>query len=106
MSQRDWPHDPDGEAGSEGMRNYGHAIIAKKVDEDEDFPLDAGEFVEAHGGDPIRIDYETVVALETIADHLDQEEFEDIVDMHKAFGRAMREGGYWSYEGADAFVRS
>jgi hypothetical protein len=100
----DWPYDPDGEEGSEGMRKYGHAIIAKKVDEDEDFPLRAEEFVAEHGDDPIRIDYETVVPLREIFDHVDKDEFDDIVDMHKALGRAMREGGYWFYEGADQFV--
>ena len=101
-----WPHDPDGEQGSEGMRKYGHAVIAKKADEEEDFPLDRDEFVAEHGDDPIRIDYETVVPMREIFDHVSEMEFEDIVAMHKAVGRAMRKGGYWFYEGADQFVRT
>lgn len=102
----DWPHDPDGEEGSEGMRKYGHAVIAKKIDEDEDFPLNRDEFVAEYGEDPIRIDYETVVPMKDIFDHVDQEEFVDFPDLHKALGRAMRANGYWFYEGADKFVKN
>jgi len=93
----DWPHDPDDEEGSEGMRKYGMAIIAKKVDEDEDFPLSAEEFVAEHGDEPIRINYQRVVSLREIFEHVDPDEFETIVDMHKAVGKAIREGGYWDY---------
>ena len=67
----DWPHDPDGEQGSEGRRKYGHAVIAKKVDEEEDFPLSADEFVAEFGDDPVRIDYETVVSVADIFEHVD-----------------------------------
>lgn len=91
----EWPHDPDGEEGSEGMRKYGQALLAKKLDEDEDFPLTAAEFVEEHGDEPIRIDFETVVSVEEIFEHVDQDEFEDIVDFHKAVGRALRRADLW-----------
>ncbi len=100
----DWPHDPDGEEGSEGRRKYGHAVIAKKVDEESDFPLDRDEFVEEYGDDPVRLDYDRVVSLREIFEGVEQSEFEDFVDFHKAVGRAMRENGYWFYEGADQFV--
>ena len=30
----DWPHDPDGEEGSEGGRKYGMAIVAKSLHDD------------------------------------------------------------------------
>ncbi|WIV67276.1 DUF5785 family protein [Natrialbaceae archaeon AArc-T1-2] len=93
----DWPHDPDGEAGSEGMRKYGMAIIAKKVDEDDDFPLERDEFVAEYGDDPIRINYEKVVALRDIFEYVEGSEFETIVDMHKAVGEAMRAGEFWEY---------
>ena len=93
----DWPHDPDGEEGSEGMRKYDMAIIAKKVDEEEDFPLSKAEFVEEYGDDPIRINYQTVVPMREIFEYVEGEEFETIVDMHKAVGRAMREGNFWEY---------
>ena len=93
----DWPHDPDGEEGSEGRRKYGHAVLAKKVNEDEDFPLTAEEYVEQYGDHPVRIDYETVVSVADIFEHVDQEEFEDFPDFHKALGRALREADWWPY---------
>lgn len=99
----DWPHDPDGEEGSEGKRKYDMAIIAKKVDEHEDFPLDRDEFVAEYGDDPIRINYERVVPLREIFEYVEPEEFETMVDMHKAVGAAMRAGDFWEYhpQGAD-----
>jgi hypothetical protein len=100
----DWPHDPDGEDGSEGGRKYGHAVIAKKVDEEADFPLEVGAFVDEYGDDPVRIDFETVVSLRDVFEGVDADEFADFVEMHQALGEAMRENGYWFYEGADAFV--
>jgi hypothetical protein len=106
MSDQQWPHDPDGEKGSEGMRKYGHAVIAKKIDEDEDFPLDVAAFVDEYGDDPVRIDYETVVPLREIFEHVEGDEFEGFVELHQALGAAMREHGYWFYEGADEFTRS
>src|SRR6056297_1991912 len=102
----DWPHDPDGEQGSEGGRQYGHAVIAKKVDEEGDFPLDRDQFVDEYGDDPIRIDHETVVPLREIFDNVEESTFEDIVAMHQAVGRAMRRSGQWFYEGADQFSRT
>ncbi|MFC6865007.1 DUF5785 family protein [Halomicroarcula sp. GCM10025817] len=93
----DWPHDPDGDEGSEGRRKYGHAVLAKKIDEDEDFPLEAAAFVEAYGDHPVRIDYETVVSVEDIFEYVDQESFEDFPDFHKAVGRALREADWWPY---------
>ncbi|OIB56898.1 DUF5785 family protein [Natrialba sp. SSL1] len=93
----DWPHDPDGDEGSEGMRKYDMAIIAKKVDEEEDFPLERDEFVAEYGDDPIRVNYQRVVSLSDIFEYVDQAEFETITDMHKAVGAAMREGDFWEY---------
>lgn len=102
----DWPHDPDGEQGSEGMRQYGHAILAKKIDEAEDFPLSKSEYVEEYGDHPVRIDYETVVSVADIMDNVDEKEFEDFVEFHQATGDTMRDAGYWFYEGAEEFTRS
>jgi hypothetical protein len=100
----DWPHDPDGEEGSEGRRKYGHAVIAKKIDEEEDFPLDVSAFVEEYGDDPVRIDFETVVSVRDVFDSIEEDEFDDFVALHRALGEAMRENDYWFYEGAEAFV--
>jgi hypothetical protein len=100
----DWPHDPDGEEGSEGGRKYGHAVVAKKINEDEDFPLSREEFVAEYGDHPVRIDYETVVSVADVFDGIDQNEYVDFPDLHKALGRNMRDKGYWFYEGAEQFV--
>jgi len=94
----DWPHDPDGEQG-EGRRRYGHAVLAKKINEEEDFPLSAADYVEQYGDHPIRIDYETVVSVEEIFGGVEKEESGDFVEFHQELGRAMRENGYWFYEG-------
>jgi hypothetical protein len=93
----DWPVDPDGEEGSEGMRKYDMRIIADKVDEEEDFPMVRDEFVAEYGDYPVRINHETVVALSEIFDYVEPEEFETMVDMHKAVGDAMRAGDFWMY---------
>ena len=100
----DWPHDPDGEQGSEGMRQYGHAVLAKKIDEATDFPLTASAYVDQYGDHPIRIDHETVVSVAEIFEGVEVETFDDFVEFHQELGRAMRENGYWFYEGADEFV--
>lgn len=93
----DWPHDPDGEEGSEGMRKFGHAVLVKKVDEDESFPLAATAFVEEYGDDPVRMDSETVVSVADVFEYVDEEEFADLVDFHRAVGDALRESPYWRY---------
>jgi hypothetical protein len=100
----DWPHDPDGEEGSEGGRKYGMAILAKMVDEDDDFPLRFDDFAEKHGDEPVRIYWERVVAVDDILEYVEEDEVEDIVAFHQAIGRAMRRGGFWDYlpEGANA----
>ncbi len=94
----EWPHDPDGEDGSEGMRKYGQAILAKKLDEEADFPLSTAEFLEAHGDEPVRLNHEEVVSVADIFEHVDDEEFEDIVDFHAAVGEAMRANGMWEVD--------
>ena len=93
----DWPHDPDGEEGSEGGRKYGMAILAKKLDEEEDFPLSKSEFVAEHSDEPIRINHQRVVSVGDIFEYVEGEEFETIVDFHKAVGAGMRRGGFWDY---------
>jgi hypothetical protein len=100
----DWPHDPDGEEGSEGRRKYGHAVVAKKIDEAEDFPLDVPAFVEEYGDDPVRIDSETVVPLREVFEGVDAETVDDFTTLHTLLGEAMRANGNWFYEGSEAFV--
>jgi len=91
----DWPHDPDGEEGSEGMRKYGQAILAKKLDEDGDFPLSKADFLEDHGDEPVRLNHEEVVSVAEIFEHVRGDEFEDIGAFHRAVGQGMRRGGLW-----------
>ncbi|UPM43713.1 DUF5785 family protein [Halocatena salina] len=98
----DWPHDPDAEEGSEGMRKYGQAILAKKVDEEEDFPLSKAEFRERVGDHPVRIDHETVVSVADVLADVETEEFEDIQSFNQAMGRALRKQGNWPYETGSA----
>jgi len=94
----DWLHDPDGEEGSEGQRKYGHAVLAKKIDEGEDFPLSAAEYREAYGDHPVRIDYERVVSVADIFEYIDEDAvFEDFPEFHRAVGGALREADYWPY---------
>lgn len=94
----DWPHDPDAEEGSEGMRKYGQAILAKKVDEEEDFPLSKSEFQERVGDHPVRIDHETVISVDDVLSGVDAAEFEDIQSFNRAMGKSLRKQGYWPYE--------
>jgi hypothetical protein len=101
----DWPHDPDSDEGSEGMRKYGLAILAKKLDEDDDFPLSKEDFVNDVGDHPIRIDYETVVSVNDILEHVEIDEFEDIQSFHQTVGNTMRKEGYWTYESGETDVR-
>lgn len=92
-----WPHDPDGEEGSEGMRKYGLAVVAKKVDEEEDFPLEVESFLADHGDDPVRLNHERVVALSEIFEYVDEETIADKVSFNRAVGAALREGQFWEY---------
>ncbi|MEF8840955.1 MAG: DUF5785 family protein [Haloarculaceae archaeon] len=94
----DWPHDPDGEEGSEGMRKYGQAVLAKKLDDEADFPLSRADFLEAHADEPVRLDHETVVSVGEIFEHVPEDEFEDIQEFHRAVGRGMRRGDMWFVE--------
>lgn len=96
MSDREWPHDPDSEEGSEGRRKYGMAIIAKKV-VDVEWPLDRVDFVEEYGHHPVRINHGRVVSVADIFEHVDGDQFEDLVSFHRAVGDAMREGGFWEF---------
>jgi hypothetical protein len=93
----EWPHDPDGDTGSEGRRKYGQAVLAKKLDEDEDFPLTSEEFVADYGDHPVRIDYETVVSVEEIFEHVEAAEFQAFPEFHEVVGEALRSAEYWPY---------
>jgi hypothetical protein len=101
-----WPHDPDGEQGSEGRRKYGHAIIAKKVDEETDFPLQTEEFLTSHGQDPVRLAESKVVAVSDIFEYVQKSVFEDFIEFHQEIGQAMRDGGLWTYEAPERGIET
>jgi len=93
----EWPHDPDGEEGSEGRRKYGMAIVAKKVDDEDDFPLSIEAFVAERGAEPVRLNHRRVVSVADVFEHVEPETVEDVVAFHRAVGEAMRAGGFWEY---------
>lgn len=95
-SERDWPHDPDGEEGSEGMRNFDMAVLSKMAGKDE-FPLEKAAFLEEYGDWPVRINYEKVVSVADIFEHVEPESFETKTDFHRAVGAAMRKTGMWDF---------
>ena len=85
------------------MRKYGQAVLAKKLDEEGDFPLSAEAFVEAHGDEPVRLNHTRVVSVADIFDVVEEDEFEDIVAFHRAVGRAMRDHDMWEVD-VDAYA--
>ena len=90
----DWPHDPDGERGSDGRRAHGHVVLSKTVDESS-FPLAVERYREECGAYLVRIDTDRVVSAVDILEHVDREEFDSLREFHRAIGKAMRAGGYW-----------
>jgi len=98
-----WPHDPDGEKGSEGGRKYGMAILAKKA-EDQEFPIDFEQFARSVSDHPVRINHDTVVSAGEILRNINAREAEDKTAFNQAVGRAMREGGYWDYYPEEADI--
>lgn len=102
MADREWPHDPDDEQGSEGRRKYDMAILAKKV-EDVEFPLSKETFLEEHANEPVRVNHDRIVSVADIFEYVEPEEFEDVLAFHRAVGDAMRAGDFWDYHpvGAD-----
>lgn len=93
----DWPHDPDGERGSDGRRAYGHAILATLVAE-ESFPVAVSTVRESYGSYPVRIDRNRVVSVAEILECVDREQFDSLQAFHQAMGAAMRAGGYQPYD--------
>lgn len=93
----DWPIDPDGEAGSNGMRRFDMAILSK-FEPKEAFPMDAETFLDRHGEKPVRINHRTIVSVADIFEGVpDDAEFADFPEFHRAVGRALREADYWPY---------
>lgn len=93
----DWPHDPDGDEGSEGRRKYGHAVLVKTVDEDE-FPLAIPEYLDEYGEYPVRIDADRVVSVGEIFEGIDATEIDDLQSFHRTVGEAMRANGQWGLD--------
>ncbi|PSQ28884.1 hypothetical protein BRD06_03505 [Halobacteriales archaeon QS_9_67_15] len=62
-----------------------------------DWPHDPDSDEGSERGRKFRIDYETVVSVSEVFEHVDQEGFEDFPDFHKAVGQALRDADYWPY---------
>ncbi len=91
-----WPHDPDGEEGSEGGRKYGLAILAKKL-ADEDLPVTKAAFLEAVDDHPVRLDNETIISVEDALTHMEDGPFDTREAFLTAAGDSMRTGGHWTF---------
>lgn len=96
----DWPHDPDGDEGSEGMRQFDMAVLSKMAGKDE-FPIDTETFLEEYGDWPVRINHETVVSVDEIFDGVEAESFETKQDFHRAVGKAMRARDMWDFRAGE-----
>ena len=92
----EWPIDPDGENGSNGMRRFDMAILSKFEPKDA-FPMTAEDFLERHGDKPVRVNYRRVVSVAEIFEHLGSESFETKTEFHHAVGDAIRKGDFWEF---------
>ena len=93
-TQSDWPIDPDGDAGSNGMRRFDMAILSK-FEPKEAFPMDARTFLERHGEKPVRINHRRVVSVAEIFDAVTVDSFETKTEFHQAIGNAIRASDLW-----------
>lgn len=92
----DWPVDPDGEQGSNGMRRFDMAILSK-FEPKSAFPMTTGDYLDRHASKPVRINHETIVSVETIFEHVDPDSFETKSEFHAAVGNALRKGDMWDF---------
>ena len=95
-STDEWPHDPKGKLGSDGMRNFDMAVLSKMVGKDE-FPLRKSDFLEEYGDWPVQINYERVVSVAEIFEAVKPARFESKEEFHRAVGDAMRTLSLWEY---------
>lgn len=95
-AQSDWPIDPDGEEGSNGMRRFDMAVLSK-FEPNESFPLTAEEFLDRHGTKPVRINHRKIKSVAEIFEHLEVDSFETKTEFHRAVGDAIRSAGLWDY---------
>ena len=92
----DWPFDPDGEDGSDGLRRFGMAVLSG-LEPKSAFPMSAETFLDRHGKKPVRVNYQTVVSVADLLDGLDGETFETKTAFHRAVGERIRARGDWEY---------
>ncbi|MDZ7850605.1 MAG: DUF5785 family protein [Halodesulfurarchaeum sp.] len=92
----DWPIDPDGEEGSNGMRRFDMAILSK-FEPKESFPLSVETYLDRHGAKPVRINHRKIHSVAEIFEHLSVDSFETKTEFHRAVGDAIRAAGLWDY---------
>ncbi|MBS3760890.1 DUF5785 family protein [Halodesulfurarchaeum sp.] len=98
-TQSDWPIDPDGEEGSNGMRRFDMAILSK-FEPKAAFPMTAEEFLDRHGAKPVRFNHQQIVPVSEIFDQVSVNSFATKTEFHHAVGEAIRDGGLWEYHAA------
>ncbi|MFW6383992.1 MAG: DUF5785 family protein [Halodesulfurarchaeum sp.] len=93
---RDWPFDPDGENGSDGLRRFDMAVLSR-FEPKTAFPMDRAEFLERHGDKPVRVNYRTVKPVAELLDGIEVETFESKTAFHRAVGEAIRDRSDWEF---------
>lgn len=70
--------------------SYGMAAVTNWVDED-DFPLAKSELDDEFGANEVLLAHDHAVTFSELLAVVEEEEFEDIVDLWRALGAALRE---------------
>lgn len=73
----------------EDGRSYGMAAVTNWVDEG-DFPTTKSDLKSSFGDREIMLDYQTTITFSDVLEEVDEDEFEEMVDLWKALGKALR----------------
>jgi len=94
---------PMANRGARAGGSTGTRCSKKKINEEEDFPVGRRlRRAVRRPPDPDRLRDGRLRRGDLRG--VEKEEFGDFVEFHQELGRAMRENGYWFYEGAEQFV--
>lgn len=74
----------------EDGKSYGMAAVTNWVDE-EDFPLTKSYLNNNFGDKEVMLGYDNIVDFSDILDNVEEEEFEEIVDLWRALGASLRQ---------------
>ncbi|MDY6765196.1 MAG: DUF5785 family protein [Halobacteria archaeon] len=73
----------------EDGRSYGMAAVTNWVDED-DFPTTKADLESRFGDREVMLDYQTTTNFSDVLEEVDEDEFEEMVDLWKSLGKALR----------------